>query len=136
MTTGTAAMTTDTNTATKLHLRCTTQADAEFHGVEADVSYRFSDAFSATVFADRVRATVEFYRVAKQIDIADFESELPGYNMHDLTVSYQLGDSGNAKVYLRGSTLLDDQVGNHTSFLASVVPLPGRNFTAGLRHDF
>lgn len=143
-----------------------TQADAEFRGIEAEFSYRFSDAFSATVFADRVRATladgggnlpripasrsglrlngdwdrfgseVEFYRVARQDDIADFETESPGYNMLNLTVSYALGDSGNARVYLRGSNLLDDQVWNHTSFLASVVPLPGRNITAGLRYDF
>lgn len=143
-----------------------TQADARFRGVEAELTYRFSDTFSATVFGDRVRATLAdgggnlpripakraglrldgewdrfgselaFYRVAKQDDIADFETESAGYTMLDLTLSYQLGDNRNARVYLRGSNLLDEQVWNHASFLASAVPLPGRNFTAGLRYDF
>lgn len=143
-----------------------TQADATFRGLEAEFTYRFSEAFSATVFADRVRATLadgggnlpripasragirldgewdrlrgelEFYRVARQDDIADFETESPGYNLLNFTVSYRLGNTGSTKVYLRGSNLLDDQAWNHASFLANVVPLPGRSVTAGLRYDF
>lgn len=143
-----------------------TQDDATFRGVEAEVSYRFSDVVEATLFGDRVRADFddgsgnlpripasrfgtrlnadwgdlsgefEYYRVEDQDRIADYESETPGYDMLNLTLRYTLGEDSRTTLFLRGSNLLDEQVWNHASFLASVVPLPGRNITAGLRYDF
>jgi iron complex outermembrane receptor protein len=39
-------------------------------------------------------------------------------------------------VYVRGTNLLDEIVWNHASYLAHVVPLPGRGITAGMRLSF
>ncbi len=141
------------------------QRDAEFRGWEAEVDYRFNDVLSAGVFADRVHARfadgggnvpripaarvggrvnvdldafsgeVELYHVSRQDDIADFESATPGHDMLNLTLDYRIGD-GRARLFLRGANLLDEKVWNHTSFLASAVPLPGRNLSVGLTYDF
>lgn len=140
-----------------------TQGDAEFTGAEAEVTYRVSDGLSATVFGDYVRAELkdggnlpripasrygtrlnakvqavsgelEYYRVNEQDDIAGFEAVTPGYDMLNLTLSFNLLDE--TVMYLRGSNLLDEVVWNHASYLAHVVPLPGRGVTAGLRMSF
>ncbi len=142
-----------------------TQRDAEFTGLEAEVGYQFSDHLSGTLFADRVRAEfdegdylpripasrlggrlkgqwgafggeVEYYSVAAQERIADYETRTPAYNMLNLSVSYAFGSERQASVFLRGSNLLDEEVWNHASFLADVVPLPGRNVSFGLRYAF
>lgn len=143
-----------------------TQRDAEFRGIEAEATFAFTDQLSATVFGDRVHAEfadgsgrlpripaarlgtrlasswgdlsseLEFYRVFSQNRIADYETETPGYTQLNLSLSYVIGADKRTRVFLRGSNLLDDQAWNHSSFLASVVPLPGRNLTAGLRYDF
>jgi iron complex outermembrane receptor protein len=141
-----------------------TQEDAEFIGVEAEATYRLSEAFSAMLFGDYVRAELadggnlpripsarygtrlssqrqslggelEYYRVNEQEDIADFEAVTPGYDMLNFTLSYSPEDSGYS-VYLRGTNLLDEIVWNHSSYLAQVVPLPGRGVTAGFRLSF
>ncbi len=142
-----------------------TQADAEFRGFEAEVGYRFNDNLALTVFGDRVRAKfadgsgnlprippsrvgarlstdvgafageLEYIRAGAQRDIADFETETPGYDLLNASVSYRLLD-GNTRVFLRGSNLLDEQIWNHTSFLARTVPLPGRNLTFGVSVAF
>lgn len=141
-----------------------TQAEAEFTGVEAEATYRFNEAFSATVFGDFVRAELadggnlpripaarygtrlnahagafggelELYRVSEQDDIADFEEVTPGYDMLNLTLSFSL-DRSNYSVYVRGTNLLDEIVWNHASYLAHVVPLSGRGVTAGARLSF
>jgi len=140
------------------------QADAEFTGGEAELTYRFNDAFSATVFGDVVQAELvdggnlpripasrygtrlnaqsrgmggelEFYRVTEQDEIADFEESTPGYDMLNLTLSFEPA-SGKYSVYLRGTNLLDEVVWNHASYLAHVVPLPGRSIGAGVRLSF
>ncbi|WP_116811924.1 TonB-dependent receptor domain-containing protein [Steroidobacter cummioxidans] len=142
-----------------------TQGDAEFTGLEAEATYRFNETFSATLFGDAVRAELknggdlpripasrygtrlnanvqslsgelEYYRVNEQDNIADFESVTPGYDMLNLTLSYSPRGERGAVVYLRGTNLLDEVVWNHASYLAHVVPLPGRGVTAGLRVSF
>ncbi|HEY0942464.1 MAG TPA: TonB-dependent receptor [Steroidobacter sp.] len=142
-----------------------TQGDAKFTGLEAEATYRVSESFAATVFGDYVRAELdeggnlpripaarygtrlsataqaisgelEYYRVNEQDDIADFEAVTPGYDMLNLTLSYSLGGEGSSVMYLRGSNLLDEIVWNHASYLARVVPLPGRGVTAGVRVSF
>ncbi len=141
------------------------QRDAEFRGIEAEVGYRFNETLSATVFGDRVHAKfagdggyvpripgsrfggridaewgaldgeLEMYRVARQDNIADFESVTPSYDMLNLSISYRLGD-GRSRLFLRGSNLLDERIWNHASFLASAVPLPGRNLSVGFSYTF
>jgi iron complex outermembrane receptor protein len=142
-----------------------TQADARFTGLEAEATYRFAGNLSATIFGDYVRAQLrggedlpripaarigtrfnasvenyrgelEYFHVDQQNDIADYELPTPGYNMLNLTLSYGASDGEGLSVYLRGTNLLNELVWNHSSFLANVVPLPGRNLNAGLRFSF
>jgi iron complex outermembrane receptor protein len=56
--------------------------------------------------------------------------------MLNLGLNYALGRDKQLKVFLRASNLLDKQAFNHASFLAEVVPLPGRNVSVGLRYAF
>jgi iron complex outermembrane recepter protein len=143
-----------------------TQRDAEFTGAEAEVTYRWNENLATTVFGDYVRGKfesvqgnlpripasrvgarvnaslhslgteLEYYRGNRQDDIADYETTTPGYDMLNLTLSYDVIASTSLKLYVRGSNLLDEQVLNHASFLANRVPLPGRNVTAGIRMSF
>lgn len=142
-----------------------TQRDATFNGGEAEVTYRFNDNWSATLFGDVVRAKVDgdgdlprisparfgtrvnaqfnriegeldFYRVARQNDVADYEEKTPGYNMLNVTMSYQPLADGRLTLFVRGNNLLDEKVWNHTSYLANTVPLPGMNLSAGLKYSF
>lgn len=141
------------------------QADVRFRGFEVQAGYRFNDALAVELFGDRVSAKfrdggghlprtppsrlgarlnwdqgafgteLEFYHVNRQRDIADFERETPGYDMLNLRLNYHLAD-GRTRLFLRGANLLDEQVWNHTSFLAHQVPLPGRSLSAGLSYRF
>src|SRR5690606_18903212 len=128
-----------------------TRQDATFHGLEAELEYRFSEVLSAGVFGDYVRgeldaggnlprmsparlgarlqyaargldAEVEFIRVDGQDDIAAYEQVTPGYNLLNATLSYSPVNGEAYSVFLRGSNLLDDEIWNHSSFLASTIP--------------
>jgi len=143
-----------------------TQRDADFTGYEAEIGYRFNDVLSATLFSDYVRvslasadrlpripprrmggrldtvlgngysAELEFYRAAKAGRVASFETAQPAYDMLNLSANYSFGDAGRYHVFLRGSNLLDEDVRNQSSFIADVVPMPGRNISAGFRLGF
>lgn len=143
-----------------------TQRDAAFTGYEAEVGYRFNDVLSASLFSDYVRvglsldgrlpripprriggrvdtvlgngysAELEFYRAAKAGRVASFETAQPAYEMLNLSANYSFGDTGRYNVFLRGSNLLDEDVRNQSSFIADVVPMPGRNVSAGFRLGF
>jgi len=139
-------------------------ADARFRGFEAEFTYRVTDIVSVSAFADRVNAhfdrggdlpripsgrygarlnvgtgafdgEFEYYHTDRQDKIAAFETVSPSYNMLNLTLNYRLPDN-RTRVFVRGANLLDEQVWNHASFLANVVPLPGRNITFGISYDF
>lgn len=142
------------------------QSDARFRGLEAQLGYAFAETYSAELFADRVRARfadgsgalpripaarmgtrlradwgrvqseLEYFHVNSQDRIADFETRTPGHDMLNLSLAFTLGSEQRTRVFLRGSNLLDERVLNHASFLASAVPLPGRNVSAGMRFDF
>lgn len=104
-----------------------TQADAEFIGAEAELSYAFTPSLSATVFADhvegrlrggedlpRIPATrwgsrlnhtwqdwqgeIEWYQVNTQNNIASFEQVTPAYQMLNATLSYE-GMTANQEQY-------------------------------------
>jgi len=137
-----------------------THADAKFRGFEAEVSYAINDMLSVTAFGDRVngyldhkggslpripanrygaRANVsvgavdgelEFYRTQEQDKFAAFESVTPGNTMINLSVNYRLPDT-RTRIFVRGANLLDNK-----SYLAKVVPLPGRNLSVGISYDF
>ena len=142
------------------------QRDARFTGLEAEIGYQFSEQVSGALFTDQVRAKfdddgsylpripasrlggrlnaawgafggeVEYYAVAAQGRIADYETRTPAYNMLNLSLRYSFGSEKQASLFLRGSNLLDEEIWNHASFLADVVPLPGRNFSMGLSYRF
>ena len=144
-----------------------TQSDAKFTGVEGEIEHRFTPWLSGSVFGDYTRATVEdadrnvpripaarlgaradidhagwavhleFVRVFDQDKIAQFETPTPGYNLANMTVSYDLPVSTlETQVFLRGSNLLDELALNHASFLTNSAPLRGRNFVLGVRAAF
>ena len=143
-----------------------TQRDAEFTGYEAEFGYRFNDVLSASLFSDYVRvglssddrlpripprrtggrvntqlgngynAELEFYRAAGADRVASFETAQPAYDMLNLSANYSFGDEGRYQIFLRGSNLLDEDVRNQTSFIADVIPMPGRNISAGFRVGF
>ncbi len=141
------------------------QRDATFTGAEASVSYYGIDPIGITVFGDMVRATfddggylpripakrlgtrlntyvghfdaeLEYYRSFAQDQIAGFEDRTAAYDMANVTVSYRLRGDQRYTFYVRGNNLLGEEVFNHSSFLASTVPEPGRNLTVGTRIDF
>ncbi|MGB2336741.1 MAG: TonB-dependent receptor domain-containing protein, partial [Alcanivorax sp.] len=141
------------------------QRDATFTGAEASVSYYGIDPVGITVFGDTVRATfddggylpripakrlgtrlnsylgnfdgeLEFYRSFAQDQISGFEETTPSYDMVNATLSYRLRGDQRYTFYVRGNNLLGEEVFNHSSFLASTVPEPGRNVTVGTRIEF
>jgi iron complex outermembrane receptor protein len=142
-----------------------TQQDAEFTGVEGEVTWQFDETLAATLFGDYVRAEfveggnlpripasrvggrlnmdadgmgleLEYYHVNAQDDIAAYETRTPSYNMLNATVSIDVLGNDRYQVFVRGNNLLNEKVWNHTSFLAAVVPKPGRNLIAGFKYTF
>ncbi|MET0268475.1 MAG: TonB-dependent receptor [Duganella sp.] len=80
---------------------------------------------------------VEFYRVAKQDKVADFESATPGYNMLNIGTHYTLRIGGlPAQLYARLNNLTNELAYSHTSFIKAAAPLSGRNLSAGVRVTF
>ncbi len=141
------------------------QRDASFRGFEAEFSYAFSPDYSVSVFGDRVRAQfddgtdlprippsrvgvrfnaawgdfdgeVEYYSASRQTRFADYETATPGYDMLNASLGYRFGDYRSSSVFMRVSNLLNQQVWNHSSFLADVIPLPGRNLSIGYSYQF
>lgn len=88
-------------------------------------------------FTSAIDGQLEFYRVQRQSDSADYEGDTGGYNMLGAGVGYR-GNLGRTdyKVYLRGDNLLDSKAREHTSFIKDEVLLPGRNLTLGMRLTF
>lgn len=88
-------------------------------------------------FTPALNGQLEFYRVQRQDDLADYETETGGYNM----LGASLGYSGSLSqtdylLYLKANNLLDEKARQHTSFIKDEVLLPGRNLTVGVRLAF
>lgn len=140
------------------------QVAAEFTGAEASADYRFGSGWKAGLMGDVVRATrtdtgenlpripaarlgfnlekswsrfsatAEVIQVYEQDRIASYETRTPGHTLLNAGVNFRPGEK--SLVFLNASNLLGEEIWNHTSFLANVIPEPGRNLTAGLRIDF
>ncbi|MGC4094328.1 MAG: TonB-dependent receptor [Polyangiaceae bacterium] len=140
------------------------QVQAEFTGAEASADYRFGTGWKAGLMGDVVRATrtdtdenlpripaarlgfnlekswkrfsanAEVVQVYEQDRIAAYETRTPGHTMLNAGVNFRPADT--VLLFMNASNLLGEEVWNHTSFLASTIPEPGRNLTAGLRIDF
>ncbi len=80
---------------------------------------------------------VEWFRVARQTRIADFETETPGYNMLNVALGYKLRtQTYPVQIYLKASNLTDTLAFSHTSFIKNAAPLMGRSLTVGVRVAF
>lgn len=143
------------------------QRDATFTGIEGQVRQQLNPIFGASVFGDYVRAKLadgggnlpripaqrlgvkfdagwqnwtgvaEFYRVGKQDKVAAFETQTPGYNMLNLSASYDTRIGGTpTQFYLKANNLTNELAYSHTSFIKNAAPLTGRNLTAGVRVTF
>lgn len=88
-------------------------------------------------FTPALNGQLEFYRVQRQDDLADYETETGGYNMLGAGLSYAGSlKQSNYLIYLKGNNLLDEKARQHTSFIKDDVLLPGRNLTVGVRLAF
>ncbi len=77
-----------------------------------------------------------------QNDISQLETKTAAYTIVDVHLNYYLDSefvnfSGNDLVlYFKGQNLTDEYAQVHSSFLKEVAPLPGRNFSLGIRGSF
>ena len=92
--------------------------------------------FKLKYFKDDMSIGLNFKDVEKQNDIGANEIITPGYQMFNanLTKSINLGNEGELTLTFFGNNLLDESARNHSSFVKSQVPLPGRNY--GLKFNF
>ena len=76
-----------------------------------------------------------FKDVEKQNDIGIAETNTDGYQMLNakLSRSFDLGDQGDLTVSFFGNNLLDEIARNHSSYVKTQVPLPGKNY--GIRFN-
>ena len=141
------------------------QADADIWGFEAETYIDLSNTLRLTMFADYIRAEIEddnlprtppmrfgselsyandglsadvgFTWYDTQTDVASFETATDGYTLVNASVQYEFGGQGvDWIVFARGDNLTDEEARVHTSFLKDQAPLPGRNFTVGVRAMF
>jgi iron complex outermembrane receptor protein len=72
---------------------------------------------------------------AEQDDISSFNTD--DYTLVGADFLYRLDfDRAELELFVRGDNLLDEEARKSTSFIAAFAPLPGVNFTAGLRGRF
>jgi len=143
-----------------------TQEDAEFVGVEAEVSHELAPGLGVRLFGDVVRASfdaggalprippgrlgvggdwargpwsadVEVVRTFAQDRIAAYEVETAGHTLVNASFARDLQVAGlDAQLFMRGTNLFDALALNHASFIAEKAPLRGRNLLVGLRLRF
>ena len=87
---------------------------------------------------DNLVMGLESARYAKQDETAPFETPTPGYTMvnADITWTRVLSNGQELSIFFRGTNLLDEDARRHTSLIKDIAPLPGRNFSFGLRAAF
>ena len=92
--------------------------------------------FKLKYFKEDMSIGLNFKDVEKQNDIGANEIATSGYQMFNanLTKSINLGNEGELTLTFFGNNLLDESARNHSSFVKSQVPLPGRNY--GLKFNF
>ncbi len=141
------------------------QADADIWGFEAETYVDLSESLRLTVFGDYIRAEVEddnlprtppmrfgselsyvndglsadvgFTWYDEQNNVASFETTTDGYTLVNASVQYEFATQNiDWVVFARGDNLTDEEARVHTSFLKDQAPLPGRNFTMGVRALF
>lgn len=142
------------------------QDNVDMYGIEAELVYQVSAPLKASIFGDyinaklsnggylprtppmRIGGVLQYQRnnydaefsvnhYFKQDKIAELETKTNGYTIIDAHINYYIDGIGNDLViYLKGNNLTDEVAKVHSSFLKDVSPLPGRNFSIGLRGGF
>ena len=83
------------------------------------------------------RGGLEWQRVFRQENVAEFEGDTPGYNLLNASLAYTIDlDPVSLELFAQGRNLGDNEARVHTSFLREFAPLPGRNFRFGVRGRF
>ncbi len=87
---------------------------------------------------DRLLAGFEATRYDDQDDVAPFETVTGGYTLLNADVRWRLsvGAGTELEVFANATNLGDELARKHTSFVKDIAPLPGRNYTIGLRSRF
>ena len=87
---------------------------------------------------ERFFAGLEATRYDEQENIAPFETPTAGYNMVNADFRWLIKTSAGMELdlFVNGSNLGDQEARKHTSFVKDVAPLPGRNYSVGVRSRF
>jgi iron complex outermembrane receptor protein len=87
---------------------------------------------------ERLLVGIEGTRYDDQRDVAPFEDATPGYLLLNADARWQLAAiSGmELELFATASNMWDEDARKHTSFVKDVAPLPGRNYTFGVRARF
>jgi len=87
--------------------------------------------------ADSFDSELSFSHYFEQTDIADLETSTDSYTMVDAHLNYYIAGVGDDLIlYVKGQNLTNEHARVHSSFLKEVAPLPGRNFSLGIRGSF
>lgn len=155
----------ESDDADALPLFVFTAADIESYGVETEWHWQLSRPVKLVAQADYVRmqlrdggdlprvpplrlglhlhyesgplsARAGVTRHFSQSRIATYETETDGYTWVDAEFTYQLGNRGDTRLFLRADNLTDEDARVHTSFIKNLAPLPARSVSVGLRSRF
>jgi iron complex outermembrane receptor protein len=87
---------------------------------------------------DRLLLGLEGTRHEEQDEIAAFETVTPGYTLINADFRWRLvtGGGNEIETFVNASNLGDEEARKHTSFVKDIAPLPGRNYSVGIRSRF
>ncbi len=87
--------------------------------------------------ADSFDSELSLTHYFEQTDVSALETTTEGYSMLDAHLNYYIAGVGDDLIfYLKGQNLTNEHARVHSSFLKEVAPLPGRNFSVGVRCNF
>ncbi|RDV28009.1 TonB-dependent receptor [Alteromonas aestuariivivens] len=141
------------------------QADATIYGAEAELYVDLTPNWRLEAFGDLIRAEIDSQDLPRtppmrlgaslhydnevlsaefgavwndsQKNVAPFESVTSGYTLLNANLQYSVfTDSVEWVMFARADNLTDEDARVHTSFLKEQAPLPGRNFSFGVRAVF
>lgn len=98
--------------------------------------------FGVDLNFDPVAVSVNFQRVNKQDDTAEFERPSDAYNDLSAYIAVTLIENKRAAkethltVFMQGRNLTDAEQRNHSSFIKEFAPAPGRTLELGARYTF
>lgn len=87
---------------------------------------------------DRLVVGLEATKYEDQDDTAPFEEPTAGYTLVSADFDWAIATGGGMDLsfFVRGSNLLDEDARRHTSLVKEIAPLPGRNYSLGVRAVF